>query len=283
MLIRLSATSGYTTTFLQTPTIAKVHSIFAKTINLTIFNQILALQPQNAYLSPLSLLTFYSEQELNQLIQQFNLKKDSIIELQFDLKNCQIYHSELAKMPFNSALCQQYLQQVEQMLKGSNKNGLRPLILYQQAEDFIFQAMGQILQQAQQNFIESNWQGMSQQLAKLIGLGIGLTPSGDDFLCGVLAVLQKFALQNTALFQHLQWQIQQNLSQTNEISAAFLRCALQNHFSQPVIDFWQENSRQNSTAVLAQFEQIGHSSGVDTLCGMYFMLKLLGTSACIFK
>ena len=25
------------------------------------------------------------------------------------------------------------------------------------------------------------------ELARLIGLGIGLTPSGDDFLCGVLA------------------------------------------------------------------------------------------------
>ena len=92
----------------------------------------------------------------------------------------------------------------------------------------------------------------------LIWLGIGLTPSGDDFLCGFLAGLR---LSNgSSLFLH-------TLDRTNEISAAFLRCAAFGQFSTPVHLLTDPNV--TARQIYLVFSSISHSSDIDTLCGIY--------------
>ena len=72
-----------------------------------------------------------------------------------------------------------------------------------------------------------------QCLCHLIGLGIGLTPSGDDFLCGFLAGL-RLSDGSSVFLPFLEQHILHTLDRTNEISAAFLRCAVLGQFSAPV-------------------------------------------------
>lgn len=283
MKISLYATSDYTTTFLTKPTIAKIHSIYAKTINLTIFNQILALQPKGAYLNPLSLITHCSDKEFQQIAPQFEALQGQEFSIEFELSACKIYSSRLLNCGVNFDFFERYTFQSKQILLQSDKKGLRNVILHQRADDFIFQAMLNILQQAQADFTQGKLDQFAQGLAKLIGLGIGLTPSGDDFLCGVLAVLHKIgtqgtdksAVKNTAVFTALRQAIEPKLNQTNEISRAFLVCALENHFSQAIINFFEPSHEISQTDLFQQFDQIGHSSGIDTVCGVYFMLRLL--------
>src|SRR5690606_34858462 len=66
--------------------------------------------------------------------------------------------------------------------------------------------------------------GNVPKVEQLLGLGPGLTPSGDDFLAGALA-----ALYGVGARDHVQllWsKLEPCLSSaTNEISAAHLRCA----------------------------------------------------------
>ena len=102
----------------------------------------------------------------------------------------------------------------------------------------------------------------------LIGLGIGLTPSGDDFLCGVLAGLTLLGLRDSQDFRHLSAEISRNLAKTNAISAAFLRCAMDGQFSEALVTLGSVSFSQS----LQMFHDIGHSSGADTLCGLYFAL-----------
>lgn len=111
-------------------------------------------------------------------------------------------------------------------------------------------------------------------LARLIGLGRGLTPAGDDFLCGVLACFILAGKTDCPLFFALKKEIQLNLNRTNDLSAAFLCCAVSGHFSESVTLLPACKSPEEITSL---FRKIGHSSGMDTLCGIYYGTVLLSS------
>lgn len=107
------------------------------------------------------------------------------------------------------------------------------------------------------------------RLSRLLGLGIGLTPSGDDFLCGVLAGLHMAGNDSHPFTQRLRSELANRLSDTIDISAAFLSCALDQQFSLAVNRLYRLPTAEE---ILASFEEIGHSSGTDTLCGILWSL-----------
>lgn len=111
----------------------------------------------------------------------------------------------------------------------------------------------------------------AHSLARLIGLGPGLTPAGDDFLCGVLAGFILCGLGRHPFARALRSEISAHLEDTNRISAAFLACALENQFSQAINEL---RFRLTPTKILHIFREIGHSSGTDSLCGVLFILFL---------
>ena len=105
----------------------------------------------------------------------------------------------------------------------------------------------------------------AKHLAGLIGLGIGLTPSGDDFLCGVLAGLILRGEENHPFAHALCREITSRRFDTNDISRAFLDCSVQHHFSLAVNSL---TDLPSADRILNVFSDIGHSSGIDTLCGV---------------
>ena len=116
------------------------------------------------------------------------------------------------------------------------------------------------------------------ELRRLIGLGTGLTPSGDDFLCGVLSVLYAFGIWDGTFAKKLRTEIFQHLEDTNAISAAFLRSSLQGECSEAVRLLFQAHfplSAKESERIRGAFSEIGHSSGTDSLCGICYISKLL--------
>ena len=69
----------------------------------------------------------------------------------------------------------------------------------------------------------------------------------------------------------LKTEIREHLTDTIDISAAFLSCALEEQFSLPVNRLCTLPSPEE---IRTQFQAIGHSSGMDTLCGILFSLSL---------
>lgn len=61
---------------------------------------------------------------------------------------------------------------------------------------------------------------------RLVGLGDGLTPSGDDFLTGLMAGLDAGLLPERRLRERIRAAVAQSLPRTNAISAHYLRLAL---------------------------------------------------------
>jgi hypothetical protein len=120
--------------------------------------------------------------------------------------------------------------------------------------------------------------------ARLLGLGGGLTPAGDDFLCGLLAALWCASSEGGEDRRFLRaWgaEIQRRLDATNAISASFLECAIAGCFPGTVTALAAAFAGTPATttgrgprASLDRLCALGHSSGMDTATGFLFGLWL---------
>ncbi len=110
----------------------------------------------------------------------------------------------------------------------------------------------------------------SQKMDILIGLGSGLTPSGDDFLAGVMVALHAFGHPKMA--QSLgQYIFAKANIRTHAISLAHLRCAARGVGGEQLhtilsILFTADTEALNRS--LNAVDTIGHTSGWDLLAGV---------------
>ncbi|MGB6538500.1 MAG: DUF2877 domain-containing protein [Xanthobacteraceae bacterium] len=105
-------------------------------------------------------------------------------------------------------------------------------------------------------------------IAELIGLGPGLTPSGDDFLCGAMAALHYLGHNAVArlLAEHV---LSAAANATNFISASYLRWAAAGEVSEVLFDVLRSiaSGGDELDACLDVVDGVGHTSGWDTLTG----------------
>jgi len=115
-------------------------------------------------------------------------------------------------------------------------------------------------------------------LSNFLGYGEGLTPSGDDFICGFLLaahawkeiLFPSFALQKTIReIVELAWK------KTSTLSANLIACAASGSADERIIHClrWL-NSGGNSVALITEeLLSYGSSSGSDTLAGMLTFIQ----------
>jgi hypothetical protein len=113
----------------------------------------------------------------------------------------------------------------------------------------------------------------------LVGLGEGLTPSGDDFLVGLLAVLHATGSLPCRVGSpvHAQFCAWVRLG-TSQLSGEFLRCAFEGHFAEPLVLLVRALCAQEADAwpaYAATLAAVGHSSGVDAMVGIALGCRLL--------
>jgi hypothetical protein len=106
----------------------------------------------------------------------------------------------------------------------------------------------------------------------LVGLGPGLTPSGDDFLMGALAVLD--ALGQTNMHAALGHAVAAGApALTSPLSACFLRAAAAGHVGECLHAMVAAALIADVEAALAAARRIGHTSGWDALTGVATTLQ----------
>ena len=111
---------------------------------------------------------------------------------------------------------------------------------------------------------------LGNEAAQLIGLGPGLTPSGDDYLGGVLVGLRWLGrgAQADSLWRWLEPRLE---SRTSAISAAHLGAAATGQVHEALHEVldnlaaWQAPDLHPS---LARLDAVGHTSGWDALAGV---------------
>ena len=264
-----------------------VHSVYRRTINLTDGKQILSLQTKGSVLSPISLICDLSSGDMDSL----SVKAGDTVR--FTDKGLELTDSLNIRRPvchFTISNAARYDLKLHGPLDSPSRpilaNGIRTALsltgtggfslLFGKTETetddlslILFAARNYILH-CNESCLRRDYREAAVTLSRLLGLGTGLTPSGDDFLCGVLAGLHLAGKDEHCFTHFLKSTITDRLSETIDISAAFLSCALEGEFSLPVSSLYGLPSPEE---ILSSFEEIGHSSGTDTLCGILWSLR----------
>jgi len=114
----------------------------------------------------------------------------------------------------------------------------------------------------------------------LLGLGPGLTPSGDDLLCGMLVALH--AVGETDMAYALYAEIAHAApAATSPLSAAFLRAAAEGLGCEALhaaIAAILEGQIEALAGRIEALGRIGHTSGWDALAGALLVLQAFGTT-----
>ena len=119
--------------------------------------------------------------------------------------------------------------------------------------------------------------GSSLDLSGLVGLGVGFTPSGDDFICGALAATD--SMRAVAASPGLEvGPILDRLSTTTLAGATLLSLAGAKSFPAYLVQFVSQLIESKMSGVEdAVHMAIGHgaTSGTDALVGFLWMLGTL--------
>lgn len=105
----------------------------------------------------------------------------------------------------------------------------------------------------------------------MLGLGIGLTPSGDDYLAGLSAVLFITGHPARKYRDVFIVAIEREKHKTTQLSAITLREAIDQRYRETIYGFIYQvvnGDLENIQQSINEIKKIGSSSGCDMLCGM---------------
>ncbi|MFT4107540.1 MAG: DUF2877 domain-containing protein [Lacrimispora sp.] len=106
-------------------------------------------------------------------------------------------------------------------------------------------------------------------IKKWIGRGMGLTPSGDDFLMGLLFIDRIYPILGSPFLSGLKALTDHGY--TTDISEHYYRCALGGRFHDAVVGLLNALVQKDSLLIgryIDEIKRIGSTSGCDMICGM---------------
>ena len=288
-------TSTYATDLMNIHKKGCIHSVYRKTVNLSLDGRLIAVQAKDSPLSPISLITDMTQETMADLPfykgQLVEVTKDGILFFADDSPVFLLRNSgDIRYLNLVSNLSDSQLSllknQISEAIRHADTHGFDLLFTDQDVSDIPMLKVAKDRIHSVVSFLHTKDVALAaSELVRLIGLGIGLTPSGDDFLTGVLAGLILAGLSSDSpenaekdfsisFAKAIRTEIQAHLRDTNDISGAFLQCALDGHFSK-AINRLSQAPLPDADEILETFLEIGHSSGIDSLCGIYFVLQYI--------
>jgi hypothetical protein len=90
-----------------------------------------------------------------------------------------------------------------------------------------------------------------------VGCGDGLTPLGDDVVCGWLALHRAVGVATPAVDDA----VRRLLGRTTALSVSLLECALLGEVADPVADYLRVLGRPDAQEARGRLTRLGHSSG----------------------
>lgn len=250
-----------------------LHSRYRHTINFIHGDELISIHTVDYYSSPMGIITHLDEEQFKKVfesIQTITFNRDGLIYGNHTVTkdNVQLseHHLILTMDQYGKLIDHQLhrlIQEIQALLKVYWSQYSNPFHL-------IFKRKLENLQQA--------LDGSSVLLTaieSLIGFGYGLTPTGDDILCGLLVGLL-FSHQ-WDLFGRVSFVLRELLSgkdRTSIISKQFLKYATEGMFIEPIVNLYQHLSlNQPINHLLNQIYEMGHTSGSDFLYGITIGLK----------
>lgn len=114
----------------------------------------------------------------------------------------------------------------------------------------------------------------SQHVQALIGAGIGLTPTGDDFLQGLI-LMEKMLGNEPTIEQEVKKQLKKR--STTDVSLSYYRAIFDGYYNEPLAQLFEAMSQgdeQQMNDAISLVQDYGETSGFDLLTGMLTYLQI---------
>lgn len=291
-MIRIQSCAKRIQELFETQEIARVHSVYRNTVNLQTSGVFLSVQPISAERTPLSINVEMPDEEFSLIM----LKRGDYVQITqngfvldrhcFAIDNRTEFFNTFVGTRFErkTKLSSGLMKALDIVLTEMNyRGGFSDLALRipggAWANSAIAVKAEEMLSKIVDYGFSDNWEKAAESSACMIGLGEGLTPSGDDFNIGMLAALWHTGGNNKSckFRKCLTEAISGICSETNDISREFLLRACEGEFSPAITGIFESDG--DCTFALNKVAKIGHSSGVDTLNGIYTALLTVGINS----
>ena len=203
----------------------------------------------------------------------------TIGRLSFDCREYSLWDPQPAWHPLSQQQTRSLVLLAEKLLSGLEETNHFPNLFDPPHEKNwlmspFSQALDLALDQIKIGFAQAEVQTILGGVASLAGLGVGLTPSGDDFLIGMMHGLwARAGLAAETLCQAI---AHTAIPRTGTLSAAWLAAASQGEASQVWHTFFealQAGDNESIQKALRRILQTGETSGADALSGFCFSLR----------
>jgi len=257
--------------------VLKVHSTYQSTINFSFDKKIFSIHHREVPLNPMSIILDLDRVEFEKQfsnIESLEIKDNKI----FINKQIVSFKSEAEQSCDLSALTQALKVNKEQ-IQQFYKKLIYFLITLSRQSDYFSAVVGDEIKNYYNNKIrqlikERKIKNFALKLTDLIGLGKGLTPAGDDIICGFLASLDFIGYElNLEKVRIIKDAIRNKIlvkNSTNDLSKEFINYALKGHHSIMISSLYKALAKnQEIDTILEKISNQGFSSGIDFLTGMY--------------
>lgn len=245
----------------------KLHSSFDKVLNYYDHDHLVSIVLPEVGASAVSMVVHEipAEKPLKLIIESKQIIWGPLI---INKKDCPIYRSapEIKSLPVNID------ELIDLSLSTLSKSGLLFLIAQEknQPSRIIEQKFAQKMQEGVKLFFVNPLKGAE----KIKGLGFGLTPTGDDFLCGTLAALWLKNKLEKLKTENLIEEIYQISLGENLLVNSFLKQAKNGHFFAQFKAMAENLNHQENFKIKAEsLAEVGDSSGAAMLLGFLLTLK----------
>lgn len=123
--------------------------------------------------------------------------------------------------------------------------------------------------------IQTNKKVTKKNINHLIGAGIGLTPTGDDFLQG-LVLMEKILGHSPEIEANVKRGLEQR--STTDVSLSYYEAIFEGYYNEPLAELFKAVNEENKEEIkksILLVQEYGETSGFDLLIGILTYLEIL--------
>lgn len=266
----------------------EVHSVFENALNFTYKGNLVTIVPQGKPLYPNSILladnaNFLMDMGLRQgMVGTVDRENLFIAEETIGLCGAEEkeLHIDTLKLQKPRDLVKRIAILRDIVTVKANGEGLSPIIDINATQNIYSSFLRPRIEELLSEIFSENTDEVLLLTEKIAGCGIGLTPSSDDFLCGLMAVLLSDAVTKNK-YENTQKLTEEMagraILKTGFISGQFLRSSAEGYLSEDSLELmaqiYSNNDLQQLEKSALNVAKFGATSGIDTLCGVILTLE----------
>lgn len=157
--------------------------------------------------------------------------------------------------------------------QSQTSKGIVQLFHEYEGNNTVLNKIGEIINSLRESIKIENPANFEVYLSKLLGLGSGLTPSGDDFIYGLYAASRTYNIR-PEYSKRIEHVIDEGRNRIGDISLSFLKTLRLGHIYLPLKQLFQSLSTDNNLVnPITTLINYGSTSGSDMLAGVLFAFE----------